>query len=393
MLAGSLRPARGIAHAETEAAYERARVLCEGTGDVRRLGLALGGLASFYSNAGSPARGGVLAARVLTLAEQSDDRELAILGNVELAVAESWEGKHVAAVGHFDAARRTYEAERQAARASTIDGRPDVMPLSYLDLRIIALAQGAWSIGPLGYVDRALARAREAVALAHELRDPFNLAFTLAGESIVHAVRRDLPAQRARAEEAAALSEANGFPLFLGLGRVYEASARVAAGERAAVADVLEGLEILTGTGSQAGAPSMLGLLAETYMNADLLAEARGAIEMGFAIAAQTGQPSADSLLHRLQGELVLRMVNGSRPTAEVAQSAEECFRRALDVARIQETKHWELLAAMSLARLWRDQGKRTEARDLLIPLYGWFTEGLDTRDLRDAKALLDELA
>lgn len=138
------------------------------------------------------------------LAEESDDRELAILGNVELAVAESWQGSYVAAVGHFDAARSIYEAEQQAARISTLDGRPDVMPLRYLDLRIIALAQGAWSIGALGYMDHALAQAREAVALAHELRDPFNLAFTLAAESIVHALRRDWPAQRVRAEEAAA---------------------------------------------------------------------------------------------------------------------------------------------------------------------------------------------
>src|SRR5262245_32985013 len=115
-------------------------------------------------------------------------------------------------------------------------------------------------------------------------------------------------------------------------------------------------------------------------------------VETGLAIAAQTGQPGADTHLHRLHGEIVLRMVDGPGRSVEADGTAELCFRRALDVARAQEAKSLELRAAMSLARLWRDQGKRTEARALLAPIYAWFSEGFDTGDLIEAKALLDEL-
>ena len=118
-----------------------------------------------------------------------------------------------------------------------------------------------------------------------------------------------------------------------------------------------------------------------------------GPIETGFAIAVQTGQSGADANLHRLQGEIALRMADGPERSIEAETAAEESFRRALDAARVREGKSVELRAAMSLARLWRDQGKRAEARDLLGPVYGWFTEGFDTHDLVEAKALLEELS
>jgi hypothetical protein len=264
------------------------------------------------------------------------------------------------------------------------------MPLSYLDLGVIALAQGSWSLWTLGWPDRAVARARTAVALAHELGDPFNLAWALTAECIVHSLRRDVTAQRERAEEAIALSETNGFPLFLGLGRLYQGAARVATGEIDALADMLAGLALCAETALQAGAPSTLCLLAEARMAAGRLVEARGAGEMGLAIAAQTGQPGADAGLHQLQGELALKNVDGPKPRVEAETTAEECFRRALDIARAQDARSEELRAA---TRLWRDQGKRAAARDLLAPIYAWFTEGFDTLDLLEAKALLDELA
>jgi len=147
----------------------------------------------------------------------------------------------------------------------------------------------------------------------------------------------------------------------------------------------LGGLALTAGTGQQAGAPGLFGLLGEAYMTAGLLTEARGAVENGLAVAALTGQPSFGAELRRLQGEIVLA-------TRGSPAEAEAFFHQALDIARAQESKSHELRNAMSLARLWRDQGKRAEARDLLAPLYAWFTEGFDTRDLIDAKALLEEL-
>lgn len=129
----------------------------------------------------------------------------------------------------------------------------------------------------------------------------------------------------------------------------------------------------------------MLTLLGEAYLTAGQIPEARGAVEGGLALAAQTGQAFFDAELHRLRGETVL--AGGDAPA-----EAEAAFLRGLDIARAQEAKSFDLRTATSLARLWRHQGKRAEAHALLAPIYGWFSEGFDTRDLIEAKALLAAL-
>jgi class 3 adenylate cyclase len=377
-LAGSLVPARGFAHPEVEVAYERARALGETAGDARQLGLALSGLSSACSTRGEVQRGGALAARVLAAAEQSGDQELALLGHVGLAFDEYYQGKFASALAHGEAGRRLYEAGRHHALVSTLSFDPGVAALSF----------GAWSLWTLGWSDRALARAREAVALAHQLAHPFSIVEALFYEAAMHWQRRDSAAQRQRANEVIALSEANTFPEFVGAGRAFHAAARVAAGETGAVAELLAGLSLTAETGSQAGAPGMFALLGEAYMAAAQFVESRGAVETGLAVAALTGQTFFDADLHRLQGECLLAQEDKSQNSKE----AEECFRRSLDIARAQDAKSFELRAATSLARLWRDQGKRVAARDLLAPLYAWFTQGFATRDLIEAKALLDDL-
>jgi predicted ATPase len=241
------------------------------------------------------------------------------------------------------------------------------------------------------------------VELAQRLGDPFNLAYAGFFEFIVHSLRRDLSAQAERAAEVIALSEANGFPLLLGAARVWNAAARVAGSDTAAIADLLAGLALMAESGTQSGAPGIFSLLGETYLIDGQFAEARGAVETGLAIAAQTKQPGADSPLHRLQGEIVLRTADGPESRDRCEQAAEECFHRALAIARAHGARFSELQGAISLARLWLDQGKRGTsfeasakagaARDLLAPVYGWFTEGFATRDMIDAKALLNELA
>ena len=157
------------------------------------------------------------------------------------------------------------------------------------------------------------------------------------------------------------------------------------AGDAGALPEILDGLALVGETGSQAGAPALLAVLAEAQRAAGQLAEAQGTVATALAVAAQTGQPFFDADLHRLDGDLLLA-------TGGTADEAAARYHRALAIAREQGARSFELRAATSLARLWRDQGKRAEARDLLAPIYGWFTEGFDTRDLQDAKALLEEL-
>ena len=130
----------------------------------------------------------------------------------------------------------------------------------------------------------------------------------------------------------------------------------------------------------------VLAALADGQRVAGQYAEALGAVESGLAVATATGQHFWNAGLHRLKGELLLATDPASSAEAEVL------FHRALDIARAQEAKSFELRAATSLARLWQCQGKRAEARALLAPVYAWFTEGFDTGDLVEAKVLLDEL-
>jgi tetratricopeptide (TPR) repeat protein len=245
----------------------------------------------------------------------------------------------------------------------------------------------AWKLWALGWPDRSLATAREAVALAREIDHPFSLAFALFFETVVHFVRRDLVAQRERAAETVALAEEMSFPYWLGLGRAYRAAARVAAGETEALADLQAGLALGAAPGgNRGGAPGVVALLASAQLAAGRHAEAGATVDAALALSAATGQHFYDAELHRLRGAIIL--ARGDAPT-----EAEAAFRRSLEIAREQEARSPELRTATSLARLWRDQGKRAEARELLAPVYGWFSEGFDARDLKDAKALLEELA
>jgi tetratricopeptide (TPR) repeat protein len=245
------------------------------------------------------------------------------------------------------------------------------------------VSHGLWL---LGWPDRALVRVEETARTARRLDHRSGLAFALVFEAIAHEFRGDVAAQRERAAEAVALSESHGFLTWLGIGRAWHAAARVADGEPGAIADLLNGLALAASTQTQAGAPTVLALLCEARLTLGQHAEARGACEAGLAVAAQTAQHLWDAELHRLAGEIVL--AEGGAPA-----DAEAAFLRSLDVARAQEAKSFELRTATSLARLWRDQGRRDEARSLLAPIYGWFTEGFETRDLIEAKTLLGELA
>jgi class 3 adenylate cyclase/predicted ATPase len=374
-LGASLIAARGYAHPETAAAYERASALAEAAGDAVRLSLARSGLALCYSNRGEGERGRALGAEVLAAAEARGDREEARGGHNLVAIPEYFQGKFASSLAHCERAIALYDPGQHHAHSGMF-GTDDA---------VAALSFAAWNLWQLGQPDAALARVHEAAALARRLNIPFNLAFALFYETVVHWLRRDVAAQRERATEVVTLSEAQGFPLWLGVGRAFHAAARVMAGDFGALLETMDGLALAAETGNQNGGPALFALLAEAQQAVGQLAEAQSTVATGLAVAAQTGQFFCDADLHRLDGDLLLA-------TGGDADEAAARYHRALAIAREQGARSFELRAAMSLARLWRDQGKRAEARDLLAPVYAWFTEGFDTRDLIEAKALLDEL-
>jgi predicted ATPase len=255
------------------------------------------------------------------------------------------------------------------------------------DLGVSTRSYAAVGLWYLGYPDRALERAQEAVALARALDHPFSLGLALLFEAGVRCQRRESAEQRTPAQEAIVLSEAQGFPLLLGVAKVWHGEARASADrDVTGVAEVSEGLALAAGTGYQQDAPLMVGLLAQAQLAVGQVAEALATIEVALAMATQTGLPHGDVELHRGKGSILLATPTGDATEAEVL------FRRALEIARAQEARSLELRTAIHLARLLRTQGKSDEAHALLAPVYAWFTEGFDTGDLVEAKALLDEL-
>jgi predicted ATPase len=256
------------------------------------------------------------------------------------------------------------------------------------DLGVFCLCFVAHTLWHLGYPDQAHTRISEALTLAQKLAHPYSLALALDYGAMLYQFRHDRHRAQASTEAAMTLCTEQGFAYYLAWGAIINGWALAAQqqGEEG-VAQMRHGLAAIQATGAALRQPYYRGLLAEACGTV-------GQVEDGLTILAEvlaevhrTGERWWEAELYRLKGELVLQQAAGR------GDEAETCFRQALDVAHRQQAKSLELRAAMSLSRLWQRQGKRAEARELLAPIYGWFTEGFDTADLQEAKGLLDELS
>jgi predicted ATPase len=239
----------------------------------------------------------------------------------------------------------------------------------------------------LGYPDQARQSIHEALALAKEFTHPFSLAFTLTMAAVVHQFRREAQVVEEQAEAIKTLSTEQGFPFWLTFGTILQGWALTAQGKGVeGIAQVRQGLVAYRATGSELHRPYFLSLLAEAYEKVGQPEEGLSLLVEALAIVENTGERNWEAELYRRKGELL--MIQQGQKVGE----AEECFQKALDTARRQQAKSLELRVAMSLSRLRQQQGKQEEAHQLLAEIYGWFTEGFDTADLQEAKALLTEL-
>jgi predicted ATPase len=246
----------------------------------------------------------------------------------------------------------------------------------------------AWAICALGYPDQALQSIHEALTLAQELTHPFSLAYALQCAVLVHQFRREVQEVQKRAEAVIALSTEQGFAYWLAFATILRGWAITAQGEGAeGIAQVRQGLVAHRATGAELHVPYFLSLLAEAYGEVGQPEEGLTVLVEALAIVDNTGERYWEAELCRRKGELLL-MQQGQK-----VGEAEECFQKALDTACRQQAKSLELRAAMGLSRLWQQQGKQEEAHQQLAEIYGWFTEGFDTADLKEAKVLLEELA
>ena len=367
---------------EVERAYARARELCQQVGEPQQLFAALVGLHRFYINQAQYQTGLELAEQLLSLAQRQRDPAILVSGHFKKGQSLWWLGELSAARAHLEQAIALDDLHQHRSGAG----------------RIFA-AMVLWL---LGYPEQARERSQEHLALAREWARPPDLTVALFWAAWLHLYRREGPLAQERAEACIALATEYGFALWVALGTIMRGGALAVQGHgEAGIAHLRQGLAAWRAIGSKVGRTSYLTFLAEAYGHVGQTAEGLQVLAEALACAHTTGERCYEAELYRLKGALLLQpgdqgLASGvSTPDAGLQTrdaEAEACFHQALDIARRQEAKSLELRAAMSLARLWQHQGKRTAARELLAPIYGWFTEGFDTADLQEAKALLDEL-
>jgi predicted ATPase len=256
------------------------------------------------------------------------------------------------------------------------------------DSGVMCQSFAARALWHLGYPDQALAQSHEAVTLAQQIVHPFSLGFALVFATMVHQYRRDARAVHRCAEATLSLAMAQGFPLWRAQGAIYRGwtLAQQAGHAQAGIEQLHQGLSAFRATGAEINRSYFLGMLAEAHGNMGQPEAGLAALTEALALVDTTGERWYAPELHRLKGALLLQLSSDNKAEAEA------CFQQSIRIAQSQQARSLELRAATSLARLWQRQGKRQEAYDLLAPVYHWFTEGFDTLDLQEAKALLEEL-
>ena len=312
------------------------------------------------------------------MAQRTDDPALAVIAHYTLGLTWCWLGAWPTARRHLEEGITRYTPALRQAQVFRIGQ----------DLGAGCRLYAALTLWYLGYPAQAQARAHETLVLAQDLSHPFTLAWAHAMGTMVYHMCRDVSAMSEHAEAAVALATAQGFPLWVTLGTVVRGWALAMQGQgEAGVAQIRQGITAFRATGAAITVSWFCILLAEATAHLGHTAEGLQSLAEAHTLVEQHDERWWEAEVYRLRGVLLLREPGTSQ------EEAEAWLQRALDVARRQEAKSLELRAAMSLSRLWQQQGKCQEAYDLLAEVYAWFTEGFDTADLQDAKALLDTLA
>jgi predicted ATPase len=246
----------------------------------------------------------------------------------------------------------------------------------------------ALTLWQLGYPDQALELGRATCDLARTIGHAFSLEHAVDFAAYLSHYCRLGAEVQARGEEEAALATEQGFPFWHALGTLHQGAGMLLQGQREeSLPLLLEGFTAFRATGAEVRVPSYLGMLGDAYVQLRRFEDAHQVLGEALAVAEKNDDRCHEAELHRLQGELLLA------ESPDRLSDAEACFRRALETARCQQSKGWELRATMSLARLWRRQGRRGDARAALAAIYGTYVEGFTTPDLVDAKGLLELLA
>ena len=377
-LGAALLMTKGHAAPEVEHAYTQAHTLCQQVGETPELFPVLFGMWRYYIGQSQLRTAHELGVTLLRLAQSTDDPALAVVAHYALGFTWLCLGALSAARPHLEECIARYMPDQRRASVFRMGQNPGVVCRAY----------AAWTLWLLGYPDQALAHILEALTLAYELLHPVSLAWARCLAAFVYQVHRNVLAVHEQAEAAVVLSTEHGFPLWAAHGTSLRGWVLAVQGQsEEGMVQVRQGIASWRATGAVLIVPYLYTLLAEVSAHLGHTEDGLQALAEAHTLVEQHEERWWEAEVYRLRGVLLLRQ--------DVAQQAEAetWLQRALDVARRQQAKSLELRAAMSLARLWQRQGKRTEAYELLALVYNWFTEGFDTADLQEAKALLEHLS
>jgi predicted ATPase/class 3 adenylate cyclase len=379
-LAAPLLMTKGYAAPEIEGVYSRVQQLCCQVEETAQVFPALYGMCLFYLVRGECQTARQVGQQALRLAQQVQTPDFMMLAHTVLGVALFFCGEFATALEHLEEGFAPYDPPQHHALAFRYGDDPGVFSLAYMTVAL-------WM---LGYLDQAQERSNAAVALARQLGHPFSLAIPLVTAAVSSQFRREGTSAHAWAEAIIALATEQGFAHWLGAGMILRGWALAHQGQvHEGVEQLRQGLAAWRAVGAGLVQPYWLSMLAEAYWWAGQLELGLHTVDAALVAGQHNHEPWWDAHLYWLKGKLLL----AQHGTYHQAHEVETCFQHARMVARQQQAKSLELRVAMSLSRLWQRQGKRDAARQVLAEVYGWFTEGFDTADLQEAKALLDELA
>jgi class 3 adenylate cyclase/predicted ATPase len=373
-----LMPTRGFGNPEVAAAFARGAELAERSDDAHGLFVSLRGRGQYHFISGDVRAARDDTQRVMALAERMGDHDCLIEAHHLAWSTFCFTGELAAAQRHFEEGIALYQRERDHHLTYTYSGH---------DPGVCGRGFAAMVLALLGYGESAQARADDALALADALAHPFTVTIALQLVAGLHLTLREPDALRAVAERLIGYASDMGLRPMVPMAKYFSGEALTHQGEIVeGIAQMRESLAELRAMGSKNAIPGFLAFLADALGRSGNTDEGLAAVEEALKIADAGGERFGLPEIHRVKGQLLL-----ARPASD-KDAAEAAYHEAIAVARGQHARLLELRASTSLARLWRDQGKRSEARDLLAPIYGWFSEGFDTPDLKEAKALLDEL-
>ncbi|MEJ2353838.1 MAG: tetratricopeptide repeat protein, partial [Anaerolineales bacterium] len=358
----------------------RARELCQQLGKTAQLSRVLGELAVYHYVRAEYQRALEFGSEALSLAEQANDPILVAEGHWYLGVIMFSLGDYTIARDHLEQVTSFYNPEQHHRSLVFLRG---------VDAGLSALAYDACCMWCLGYPDQALKNGQQALALARRFDHPFTLADVLCyAGCLFNTMRCDAQALKEDADALIRLSHEKGIAGagWSGIGMCFQGEALAMLGQvQEAIPQIRQGMAVDQSDNVHLHIPLALRSLAQAQAQAGHLEEGLNTLAEALALVEETGEHHWEAELYRLRAEMLLRQGNETE--------AEASLQNAIEIARRQSARSWELRATIDLARLWQKQGRRDEARGVLAKIYAWFTEGFETPDLRQAKALLEEIS